>query len=264
MLYSARSSWSFARIVRKSRGRTWLASTKSLSSAAATAETTQARAATVAVVGSGAVGAYYGARLWEQGHSVKFLFRGENYDAAKSHGLNVTSVYGDLYIDPQELQAFETTQDMGTVDWVIVALKSSSLKAIPQLIQPLLDPTKTRVLVIMNGLIEEDLIRMLQETTGQESSGPLECCQALYGGMALVCCNRLGPGRIDHSYAGLLSGGVAISSTNLSAEENKQAFDDLWEQANVDIAFEPSLLAGRWRKVRKNNIHDSCRIFMAV
>jgi 2-dehydropantoate 2-reductase len=44
----------------------------------------------VAVVGSGAVGGYYGTRLWEAGHDVKFHMRGEHYEQSKANGLNVT------------------------------------------------------------------------------------------------------------------------------------------------------------------------------
>ena len=60
----------------------------------------------------------------------------------------------------------------------------------PQLIKPLTSP-QTRVLVIMNGLIEDDLLEMLR---GEQ----LEC-KCVYGGMALICSNRLSPGVIDHS-----------------------------------------------------------------
>jgi hypothetical protein len=45
---------------------------------------------TVAIVGSGAVGGYYGSRLWEAGHTVKFYMRGDHYTHCKAHGLNVT------------------------------------------------------------------------------------------------------------------------------------------------------------------------------
>lgn len=44
----------------------------------------------VAIVGSGAVGGYYGARLWEAGHDVKFHMRGDHYEQSKANGLNVT------------------------------------------------------------------------------------------------------------------------------------------------------------------------------
>jgi len=69
---------------------------------------------------------------------------------------------------------------------------------------------------------------------------------ALYGGMALICSNRLGPGRVDHSYAGLLSGGVAVSKGK--PEQDREAFMNLWKPTTVEVAYEESLLRGRWRK----------------
>jgi 2-dehydropantoate 2-reductase len=201
----------------------------------------------VAVIGSGAVGSYYGARLWESGHSVKFLFRGENYKAATRNGLNVTSVDGDVFIPASELQAFQDTSEIGTVDWVLVALKSTSLDAIPDLIYPLLDADRTRVLVIMNGLIEEDLIRMLKKRSREMDDGPLQCCKTLYGGMALVCSNRIEPAVVHHSYAGLLAAGVA--STRSTAEDAEASFRDLWKGNKVEITYEDSLLRGRWKKM---------------
>jgi 2-dehydropantoate 2-reductase len=207
---------------------------------------------TIAIVGSGAVGGYYGARLWETGkYDVKFHMRGEHYEKSKADGLNVTSVHGDIFIPPEELQAYSATADIGKVDWVVVGLKSSALDAIPELVYPLLEPGKTRILAIMNGLIEDDLIRQIKQYAGEEDSGDgsVRCCAALYGGMALVCSNRLGPGRIDHSYAGLLSSGVAAFSPDVTSEQNQAAFEDLWAPVNVDTVYEPSLLGGRWRKV---------------
>lgn len=102
----------------------------------------------------------------------------------------------------------------------------------------------------MNGLVEEDLVQMVKLQMGDNTNGldRIECCAAVYGGMALICSNRLGPGRIDHSYAGLLSGGVAACSTTTSKDENRQAFENLWGPTKVEIAYESSLLRGRWKK----------------
>lgn len=158
---------------------------------------------TIAVVGSGAVGCYYGARLFEIGHSVKFFMRGEHLKQSSRRGLNLTSIDGDVCIPPEDLEAYGSTEAIGDVDWILVALKSSSLEAIPDLIHPLLSK-ETRVLVIMNGLIEEDLIRLIKAREGESTDErtPLKCCKALYGGMAFLCSNRVAPGRVDHSYAG--------------------------------------------------------------
>ena len=209
---------------------------------------------TVAVVGSGAVGCYYGARLWEVGHGVQFYMRpGEHFDASRQHGLSVTSMDGNVAIGPDELEVYNSTQDMiGPFDWVLVALKSYSLDAIPELILPLLSPLgTTRVLVVMNGLIEDDLIQLLKKAAGESDNPntPLQCCQALYGGMALLCSNRIKPGCIDHSYAGLLSVGVASSTQSTDLTEDRQAIEDLFRYTKVPLVYEPCLLKGRWRKM---------------
>jgi 2-dehydropantoate 2-reductase len=128
--------------------------------------------------------------------------RGEHYETCIKTGLNVTSIDGDIFIPPESLNAYKRTDEMGTAGWVVVALKSTSLDAIPDLICPLLHHD-TRVLVIMNGLVEDDLVCAMNKAGAD--------FYALYGGMALLCSNRLGPGRVEHSYAGFLSGGVATS-----------------------------------------------------
>jgi 2-dehydropantoate 2-reductase len=203
----------------------------------------------VAIVGAGAVGSYYGARLWEAGHDVTFYMRGEHYQASKKDGLTVTSVDGDIRIPADQLHTVNDTSAVTTpMDWVVVALKSSSLEAAPDLIYPMLSP-HTRILVIMNGLVEDDLIRMLKERAGEtDFEAPLQCCQALYGGMAVVCANRLAPGRIDHSFAGLLAAGVACSRTEDTVED-QIAFEDLWAPSLVKTDYEACLLRGRWKKM---------------
>ena len=182
------------------------------------------------------------------------------------------SVRGDVFIPPDQLQVYEDTNDIGTVDWVICALKSTGINAIPDLLFPLLTEN-TRVINIMNGLIEEDILELLNNnaTTAtaaatkdgsssslsndnnnnkdeQQQQQLLTCCAAIYGGMALLCSNRIGPGRIDHSYAGLLSGGVAAASPKTNPQLNQAAFEALWDITKVDIVYEESLLRGRWKK----------------
>ena len=308
----------------------------------------------IAIVGAGAVGSYYGARLWEAGHDVQFYTRtkpkdslavvpettrtktttmnenNENHngtDGSSNHkkkknnndddgttgttdhtGLYVSSIEGDIYIPTKDWHVFNDTTKMQIADWIVVALKSSSLDAIPNLIVPLFrQDCTTRVLVIMNGLIEDDLIQLLQAkttkkkkeedgllqpntttTTGAAATEPhhpkqqqqqqLSCCKALYGGMALICSNRLSSHRIDHSYAGLLSAGVATSTSTTTRttrtttssslgmkhkddnddnhEENHDndnddeiAFRKLFVGTKVPITYESNLLRGRWKKM---------------
>ena len=205
----------------------------------------------IVIIGSGAVGSYYGARLWESGHNVTFLFRpGSNYEAVKQQGsLFVGSVYGDMQVPASAIRLHEPQPLKNSdVDWVIVSFKSTSLECIPSLLLPWLNPTKTRVLVIMNGLIEDDLIDLLKKESGQQDDGPLQCLHTLYGGMALVCSNRIKPATVYHSYAGALSAGVA--STKGDRDDEGRAFHKLFQHVPaVDTTFEDSLLKGRWKKM---------------
>jgi ketopantoate reductase len=73
-------------------------------------------------------------------YDVKFHMRGKHYETSIKRGLNVTSIDGDIFIPPESLNAYKHTDEMGTADWVVVALKSMSLDAIPDLICPLLQP----------------------------------------------------------------------------------------------------------------------------
>ena len=69
--------------------------------------------ASIAIVGSGAIGLYYGGRLAEAGHDVKFLLRSD-YDAVQQHGLRCRSVHGDFHLQP--VQAYRSAEDIGPVD----------------------------------------------------------------------------------------------------------------------------------------------------
>ena len=131
----------------------------------------------IAIVGAGAVGAYYGARLWEAGHDVQFYSRSSSgrteplsssappteetaTDATKNdttvaaagaesttiqpqtnaNDLWIESIAGDLVLPASQWQLFDDTNDMQPADWILVALKSHSLSILPDLIWPLLLP----------------------------------------------------------------------------------------------------------------------------
>src|SRR4051794_7862247 len=103
---------------------------------------------TFAILGSGAVGGYYGARLAHVGNDVTFIARGAHLAAIRERGLQVRSPLGDFVANAR---AEEDTSRLGPVDVVIVAVKAyDNATAIP-LIAPLLGP-RTTVLTVQNGV----------------------------------------------------------------------------------------------------------------
>lgn len=102
----------------------------------------------LAILGSGAVGGYYGARLARAGHEVTFIARGAHLAAIRERGLRIRSPLGDFVV---KARAEQDTTRVGPVDVVIVAVKAyDNATAIP-LIAPLLGPT-TAVLTLQNGV----------------------------------------------------------------------------------------------------------------
>jgi len=103
----------------------------------------------VAILGSGAVGGYYGAKLARAGHDVTFIARGAHLAALRERGMEIRSPeVGDFTI---RAAAEEDTVRVGPVDVVIVAVKAYDNATALPMIRPLLGPGTT-VLTLQNGV----------------------------------------------------------------------------------------------------------------
>lgn len=102
----------------------------------------------VAVVGSGAVGGYFGARLARTGHDVSFVARGAHLRAIRERGLLVWSPLGDLLV---RATAQEDAARVGPVDLVLFAVKSYDVEDALPALAPLIGPD-TIVLTLQNGV----------------------------------------------------------------------------------------------------------------
>lgn len=103
----------------------------------------------VAILGSGAVGGYYGAKLARAGHDVTFIARGAHLAAIRERGLLVRSpMLGDFTVTAR---AEEDTTRVGPVELVIVAVKAYDNATALPLVVPMLGPNST-VLTLQNGV----------------------------------------------------------------------------------------------------------------
>ena len=106
-----------------------------------------------AILGSGAVGGYFGAKLAKAGQDVTFIARGAHLDAIRHRGLEVRSAkLGDFTV---RAAAESDTTRIGTVDVVIVSVKAyDNATALPML-TPMIGP-QTSVLTLQNGVDSVD------------------------------------------------------------------------------------------------------------
>jgi 2-dehydropantoate 2-reductase len=184
--------------------------------------------ATVAVIGAGAVGCYYGARLARAGHDVRFLMR-RDLEAVRARGLEVRSPEGGFRLEA--VGAFAEPEAMGIADWVVCSLKTTSLAEAEALVRPCVGP-ETRVVALMNGYGVEQRFA--------EWFGP----GRVFGAMAFVCINRREPGVVDHLKYGRLSVGHFEDDP-----EEAEELAAVLRSANLDVVVAPNLLHARWEKL---------------
>ncbi|MDE6544303.1 MAG: putative 2-dehydropantoate 2-reductase [Muribaculaceae bacterium] len=139
-----------------------------------------------AIVGTGAIGGYYGAMLARAGHDVSFLLHSD-YDHVSRNGLRVSSCNGDFTLP--DVKAFRSTADMEPADVVLVCLKTTNNHLLKELLPPLLHQHSI-VILIQNGIgPEPDLQAALPEAH-------------IAAGLAFICSAKTGPGEINHQAYG--------------------------------------------------------------
>ncbi len=183
----------------------------------------------MAVVGSGAIGLYYGGRLAAAGEDVRFLMRGD-FEGISKGGLTVESSHGDFELP--EVKAFRTAAEIGPVDLVIVAWKATANDRLAEILPPLLH-ANTQVLTLQNGLGNCESIA---EITGPER---------VLGGLCFVCINRLAPGLVSHSGGGRVSIGEWQAAAPGRAAEIARRF----QAAKIQAFAVENLRQAQWEKL---------------
>lgn len=183
-----------------------------------------------AVVGCGAIGGLYGARLAAAGHDVAFLVRSDA-DELRRDGLRVQSVDGDVDLPPGSFRVHDDPRSIGIPDVVILAVKTTSSPDIAPLVGDL-----TTVAVFQNGLGVEATADAATPTA-----------RAIVGGMCFVCASKVGPGHVRH----IDYGTVTLAPYRGGLEPVAALAQDL-RSAGVDVTVTPDLCTARWRKLLWN------------
>ncbi|WP_026292752.1 2-dehydropantoate 2-reductase [Rubritalea marina] len=183
----------------------------------------------IAIVGSGAVGSYYGARLAQSGYDVTFLLRSD-YEVVNQRGLQVKSVHGDFHLP--RVQCVQNSEDIGEVDLVIVAWKATANGAAESVIRPLLGQ-ETAILTLQNGLGNAEYL------------GQLFGAKRVMAGLCFVCINRLKAGVIAHSASGLIRIGELVGGKSARLVQIAEAF----EGSGFPCQAVDSLEKAQWMKL---------------
>lgn len=179
------------------------------------------------VIGTGAIGGYYGAKLAHSGQEVHFLLH-KDYEYVKKNGLQVDSCDGSFHLS--DVNAYCSTQEMPQCDIVFVCLKSVNNHLLAELLPPLLHQD-TLVVLIQNGIgLEADVQKMFPR---------LE----LAAGLAFICSAKTEPGRINHQCYGYIN----IGNYSCHNEELMNQLIRDFKKANVDANL-VEYHEARWKK----------------
>lgn len=182
-----------------------------------------------AIIGTGALGGFYGGMLARAGHDVHFLLHND-YEYVCSHGLKVDSVLGGFHL--RNINAYQQTDQMPKCDVVLVCLKTTSNNILKNLLPPIIH-SNTSVILVQNGLkAERELGSWFPDLS-------------IAGGLAFICSNKIGKGHIEH----LDYGKITIGSFQ---KENKELFMQVckdFEEAKVPAVYSANLKESRWKKL---------------
>ena len=181
-----------------------------------------------AVVGCGALGSFYGAKLCRSGQDVHFLLRSD-YDVVRQKGVTIRSIDGDFHVQPR---CARTPDEIGVCDMVLIGLKTTANDQFPKLLPPLVG-LRTAIVTLQNGLgNEEQLARLFP-------------AEQILGGRCFVCLNRVEPGVIQHT----AHGKIVLGEFQRPPQVRTRELAALFRQAGVACGLTDNLARTGWEKL---------------
>ncbi|MDF1585613.1 ketopantoate reductase family protein [Marinimicrococcus flavescens] len=183
----------------------------------------------VAVIGAGAVGGYFGARLAAGGAGLAFVARGAHGAAMRSHGLRLLSPRGDLHLEPVRLLGEEARERF---DAVLIAVKMYDLEAAARRAAALVASDGV-VVPLQNGVEAVDILRRQL------------AARNVAGGVAYIAGAIEEPGVIRHS--GQMAR-LVLGALDERQRPGLEALARACDAADVEAALVPDVMREIWKK----------------
>jgi 2-dehydropantoate 2-reductase len=162
----------------------------------------------IAIVGSGAIGSYYGAKLAHGGKNVHFLMRGDLGEIRRC-GLCVRGKGENFRV--AKVDCYDSTEEIGPCDLVLIAVKATSNADLVDLVPPLLHQ-RTVLLTLQNGLGNEEF---LAAHFGAER---------ILGGLCFICLNRISRTVVErYNYGDIVIGEYGRARTRAPKQSRRNS-----------------------------------------
>ncbi|MCM8528825.1 MAG: 2-dehydropantoate 2-reductase [Lentisphaeraceae bacterium] len=188
----------------------------------------------VAIIGTGAIGGYYGAKLLNAGYDVHFLVNSD-YEHILANGLKVDSPDGNMVF--QKVNVWNKPVDLSKCDLVIVTLKTTSNHLLSSIL-PHCCYKESKVLVLQNGL-----------GTDKDSADAVPQNE-IFGGVCSIAANKIGPGYIKHiGYNEIRMGQYLRNGEAAGVTENLLKISNFLNSAGISTVLSENITEARWRKL---------------
>jgi 2-dehydropantoate 2-reductase len=187
----------------------------------------------ILIMGAGAVGLFYGARLQQAGEEVYFCARGENLRVLREHGLEVQSFKGDFHLP---VKATDNPKEFAPYELILFCVKSYDTVATARLLDGCLAKDGA-VMTIQNGVENEEALCTVLPR------------ESVMGGNARVGAELTAPGKLRHTASGIIEFGELDGRETPRALRMAEAF----KRARVFGQLTRDLKSVRWKKLMGNN-----------
>lgn len=187
----------------------------------------------ILLIGPGAVGGLYGAKIAQVGAEVSVVCRSD-YQETKDRGISIKSLWGDFVFRPHQVLC-EVADYKDRADLILIATKVLPEIDLPSLISPVV-ASETSVAIIQNGIfIENDLAKAYPNNH-------------FLSIIAFVATRKEKAAEIEHDGDGRLTIG---EYQNPNSTKTKLLMD-LWLKSGVPCALSNDIQFDRWKKLLWN------------
>lgn len=183
------------------------------------------------IIGAGAIGTFYGGKLFQAGNNVQFYSKTQGSFLDK-YQIQVKSIWGDFVF---KAPFFNETSKMQKADLILITIKNIKDIDYKKLIQPSLTPF-TAILVLQNGIQNEEYLQQLFPS------------QKIAGVLAFTCIQRTKPDIIEH----LDYGHLVIAPLHKKDITFFQKIQSRFQNSGIFSSSEKNLKKARWTKLLWN------------
>ncbi len=184
----------------------------------------------IAIIGTGGVGGYFGAKLAQTGNEVTFLARGEHLKAIQKNGLTVKSILGDFRVE--NIKATDKISNIEKPDLVIISVKAWQVKGIGEELKPILK-SDTTIIPLQNGVLAAD---ELMENIDRKH---------ILGGLCRIISKIEAPGVINHFG---VTPTIVFGELDKSKTERLARIQNVFNAAGIESRISDDIEADIWKK----------------